>query len=94
MFAHTALYHEFAVLHVVVNALFTTFTLQWGFASSVPALAMRKTFASLPSVRVKSNPLMKVPLLFQALLEIINEIAEVKVPGVYKTPISVPGAVL
>jgi hypothetical protein len=72
VFTQLALYHELATTHVVVNALFTTLILQCGFSSSTPALFSINAFASLPSVREKSNPEIPVPIKFHELPVIIR----------------------
>jgi len=73
------LYQELVVVNVVVVALFSRLIKQLGFLSPIPALLSRITFASLPSVRVKSNPSIYFPVLFQVFPVIDKTEKEVKV---------------
>ena len=59
------LYQVFAVVTVVVEALFNTLMVLLGLASPTPALLSIITLASLPSDLVKSNPSIYFPVLFQ-----------------------------
>ena len=60
-----ALYQVLAVVIVVVVELFNTLIVQLGWASPTPALLSMITLASRPSVRLKSNPSIYFPTLFQ-----------------------------